>query len=142
MLLKTAETIIKKPPDATWLYQTFHVMNNQHPIFDPSYRYVKNNKKVSVTNMPYFNNDDGFFNEAIPRDCKSKRQRLMRIPKAEKLRMQKEVYEAKITEMAKRLDKVDEEIKVEKEKENGNARARFNPFEPKQHKPAFSFQFN
>ena len=87
MLLKTAELVKKRPPDASWLYQTLYVLKTDHAIFDPSYRYVKQNKKVSVTNMPYFNNDDGFFNEALPRDSKNKKQRLMRIPKSEKLRM-------------------------------------------------------
>ena len=87
MLLKTAELVVKKPPDASWMYQTLNVLNANHPIFNPSYRYVKQNKKVSVTNIPYFNNDDGFFNEAEPRESKSKKQRLMRVPKTEKLRM-------------------------------------------------------
>ena len=64
MLLKTAELVIKKPPDASWMYQTLNVLNENHPIFNPSFRYVRQNKKVSVTNMPYFNNDDGFYDNA------------------------------------------------------------------------------
>ena len=113
MLLATAELVVKKPPDAKWLYQTMHILNEDHEIFHPQYRNVKQNKKVSINNMPYFNNDDGFFDNAQPRDSKGKKQRLMRIPKSEKLRMQKEVYKAKLSEMTKRLNQVDEEIKAE-----------------------------
>ena len=87
MLLATAELVVKKPPDAKWLYQTMHILNENHEIFNPQYRYVRQNKKVSINNMPFFDNEDGFFNDAVPRDSKGKKQRLMRIPKSEKLRM-------------------------------------------------------
>lgn len=87
MLLRTAELVSSKPPDASWMYQTLHVLNEEHDIFHPSYRYVKQNKKVSVVNMPCFNNEDGFFNDALPSNSKNKKQRLMRIPKSEKLRI-------------------------------------------------------
>ena len=96
MLLKTAELINKKLPDAAWLYQTLFVLNSGHPIFNPNYRYVKQNKKETITSMPCFNNDDGFFNDAIPRESKGKKQKLMRLPKSEKLRMKKELMDKKL----------------------------------------------
>ena len=128
MMLKTAELINKKLPDAKWMYQALFVLNNGHRIFDPAYRHVRQRQKVSANNLPCFSNDDGFFNDAVPRESKGKKQRLMRIPKAEKLRMKKEALEARITKDGKNLDQVDADIKAEYEKVNGNARVRFNPF--------------
>ena len=43
--------------------------------------------------------------------------------------------------MAKRIEIVDEEIKIEKGKQN-DGKMRFNPFEPHPNRPVFNFKFN
>ena len=60
--------IQKKQPDALWLYQVLHVIKQEHEIFDPSYRYVRQNNQISAASMPMFENKDGFFDVALPQN--------------------------------------------------------------------------
>ena len=48
-----------------WLYQVLHVLNASHEIFAPSYRYVRENNQISQTNLALFENNDGFFDDAV-----------------------------------------------------------------------------
>ena len=108
-----------------WLYQVLHVLNASHDIFAPSYRYVRENNQISQTNLALFENNDGFFDDAVElKPNKNGKQRLMRVPKAVKLQMQMEVQQAKLAQMQEKIEKTKQMMEEDCKK------AKFNPFQP------------
>ena len=60
-ILATVELINKKLADVDWLVKCLYVLNEAHPIFAKSYKYVRPSNQLAANTMQVMNNDDGFF---------------------------------------------------------------------------------
>jgi hypothetical protein len=84
-LMRTADLVLLKPPDAQWMLNTIGSLNSAHAIFQREYVNIK-----PLPNRPQFrfqfDNHDHFFDDLPPLSMNVQKGRTLALPKEAQLR--------------------------------------------------------
>jgi len=104
---RTAELVVARPPNASWIINCLGFLNRMHPVFERDYKPDYKPRKQALADFT-FNNDDGFFNNLPKLEGSKLKHRGMPLPKQHQM-------DQKIAKLHVMRDELEARIRQEEE---------------------------